>query len=462
MSDETTAGLKRVLGRWDLVLLFVVAITNLNVVPVVAGNGGVTVWLWLAALLFFFWPQGVAVIELSQRYPGEGGVYLWTREELGHFHGFLSGWCYWTNNIFYVPTVLFYLVGVGLYIGGPGVAGWADDRLFMLSTTGGLLVLLTAVNVWGLGVGKWVNNLGGLGTAVAALALIGLGGSALAMGRSHFSPSALVPESLDFRVVSSFGVVCFALVGLELASLMGDEIRNPRADLPPAILWGGVASGLLYVGATLAILLAVPHQDVGVLSGVMQAVQRLADEAGLGVVVKPIAVVLTISIVGIASAWFGGSARIPFVAGLDRYLPPVLGRLHPRYGTPHVALITEGALALLLIGLNLLGASAKEAFVTLLDLAVVLQLVPYVYVFLILCRFSTAKAAAPAFFGKTTLLVAGIAGLLTTSLGMALAFVPSHQVDSIWGFEIKMAVGCLVFLGAAVAFYRSGERARMS
>ena len=72
-----TVHLKRSLGRWDLVALFVVAVFNLNVVPSIAANGGVTIWLWLVSLVLFFWPQGIAVIELAHRYPGEGGVYLW-------------------------------------------------------------------------------------------------------------------------------------------------------------------------------------------------------------------------------------------------------------------------------------------------------------------------------------------------------------------------------------------------
>jgi len=72
----------------------------------------VTVWLWIISLILFFWPQGIAVIELAQRYPGEGGVYLWAKEVFGDFHGFLSGWCYWTNNMMYVPTIMLYFVGV--------------------------------------------------------------------------------------------------------------------------------------------------------------------------------------------------------------------------------------------------------------------------------------------------------------------------------------------------------------
>ena len=86
--------------------------------PSIAANGGVTVWLWIISLLLFFWPQGIAVIELAHRYPGEGGVYLWAKEVFGDFHGFLSGWCYWTNNMLYVPTVMLYFVGVTVFAMG--------------------------------------------------------------------------------------------------------------------------------------------------------------------------------------------------------------------------------------------------------------------------------------------------------------------------------------------------------
>ena len=120
----------RALGRRDLVLLFVVAVFNLNVVPSIAANGGVTIWLWIISLLLFFWPQGIAVIELAHRYPGEGGVYLWAKEVFGDFHGFLSGWCYWTNNMLYVPTVMLYFVGVSVYALGPAHLGLADSRAF--------------------------------------------------------------------------------------------------------------------------------------------------------------------------------------------------------------------------------------------------------------------------------------------------------------------------------------------
>src|SRR5882724_12312063 len=167
--------LKRALGRFDLVLLFVVAVFNLNVVPSIAANGGVTIWLWIGALLLFFWPQGIAVIELAQRYPGEGGVYLWAKEVFGDFHGFLSGWCYWTNNMMYVPTVLLYFVGVSVFAFGPGHQALGDNKIFALTASILLLAVLVVLNIIGLGVGKWINNVGAIGTFVAAAVLIGLG-----------------------------------------------------------------------------------------------------------------------------------------------------------------------------------------------------------------------------------------------------------------------------------------------
>src|SRR5258707_2227630 len=174
-AEKEAPRLRRVLGRWDLVLLFVVAVFNLNVVPSIAANGGVTVWLWIISLVLFFWPQGIAVIELAQRYPGEGGVYLWAKEVFGDFHGFLSGWCYWTNNMMYVPTVLLYFVGVSVFALGVGHEHLADNKIFALSACVVLLVVLVVLNIVGLGVGKWINNIGGGGTFFSAPPLVALG-----------------------------------------------------------------------------------------------------------------------------------------------------------------------------------------------------------------------------------------------------------------------------------------------
>jgi len=455
--------LRRVLGRWDLVLLFVVAVFNLNVVPSIAANGGVTLWLWVLSLLLFFLPQGVAVIELAHRYPGEGGVYLWAKEVFGDFHGFLSGWCYWTNNMLYVPTVMLYFVGVSAFALGSKHYALADNRAFALGASLALLLVLAVLNVIGLGVGKWINNLGGIGTGMAAAALIGLGLIVwFRFGTPLTGADFQIPRHPRF-VLNSFGVICFGLVGLELASVMGDEIRDPQRTLPGAVAWGGAISGFLYLAVTLVLLLAVGKEDISVLQGIVQAVSHMAKEVGVPWIVAPFAVLLSISIAGIGSAWLAGSARIPFVAGLDSYLPAWLGRVHPRFGTPHMALMVHAGVSMLLCIMYFAGAGVQEAFQTMLSLAVVLQLVPFVYVFAALLKLSWSGRASEGYYRKGVLTAAGASGLVTTLLGIALVFFPAQQITSIWLYEVKMAGGTLGLMGLAAFFFfvygrRKGSR----
>jgi len=447
--------LRRVLGRWDLVLLFVVAVFNLNVVPSIAANGGVTVWLWIISLVLFFWPQGIAVIELAHRYPGEGGVYLWAKEVFGDFHGFLSGWCYWTNNMMYVPTIMLYFVGVFVFVLGAGHESLADNKSFTLTASLVLLFLLVVLNILGLGVGKWLNNLGAIGTFVAAAVLIGLGATIwLRFGTTVTSADFRIPANPSF-VLNSFGVICFGLVGLELASVMGDEIENPRKTLPGAVAWGGVLSGLLYIGATLTLLIAVSKSDISVLQGIVQAVGHMASRVGAGWIVAPFAFLLSVSIAGIGSAWLGGSARIPFVAGLDSYMPSWLGKIHPKYATPYAALIVHATVSLILVVINFsfTGAGVQETFQKLLSLAVVLQLIPFLYMFGALLKIALGNSFVKGRYGKTTLILAGFSGFTTTGLGIALAFFPAQQIKSLRSYEIWMFGGTLFFIGLAAFFF---------
>ncbi|MGB2641827.1 MAG: APC family permease [Candidatus Acidiferrum sp.] len=476
--------LRRVLGRMDLVLLFVVAVFNLNVLPSIAANGGVTVWLWIISLVLFFWPQGIAVIELAHRYPGEGGVYLWAKEVFGDFHGFLSGWCYWTNNMMYVPTVMLYFVGVSVFALGSGHEALADNKTFALATSLLLLIVLVMLNVVGLGVGKWINNLGAIGTGIAAAVLIGLGIVVwLRFGSSLTWNAFRIPSNPRF-VLNSFGVICFGLVGLELASVMGDEIEEPQRTLPGAVAWGGVLSGALYVGATLALLISLSKDDINVLEGVVQAVGHMAGRVGVAWILAPFAFLLCLSIAGIGSAWLGGSARIPFVAGLDSYLPSWLGKVHPRYHTPYAALITHAVVSMILVVLNFSGwwiwnkfiglpfvgnvlrafgvaaehslaspTGVQETFQKLLSLAVVLQLIPFLYMFGALLKMAFSHSFVKGRYSRTTLILSGSSGLITTILGIALVFFPAQQVTSLLSYEVWMFGGTLFFVGLAAFFF---------
>lgn len=419
----------RTLGRLDLILLKIVAVVNINNVPPTAVYGRAALVLWALAFAAFFIPEAVAVLAMSKRYPGEGGVYLWIREEFGPSHGFLAGWCYWTNNLFYVPVLLVYMAGILAFGGGSGSAGLVHDPTFIGVVALGWLALITLLNVRGLSVGKWIQNIGGVGVFLSIGLVLLAALLAWSKGVAHRPP---LVTGAGWGMAASFSVMCNAFVGVELASTMGDEIRDPGRDLRPAILIAGAVSLVSYVLVTVAVLALVPVADLGVIEGIMQAVSRGAAGVNAGWIVGPVALLMGLAIGGAASAWFAGSARVPFVAGLTSALPKALGRVHPRWKSPHVALITCAVAAGLFTAMSLVGSTVTEAYQVLLKAAVVIQLVPFLYLFLGLAKLSGVGAASRA---------AGLLGLATTAFGIVAAFFPTDDVASVAIFEVKMAIG---------------------
>ena len=228
-----------------------------------------------------------------------------------------------------------------------------------------------------------------------------------------------------------------------------------------ASLWGGSLSALMYVGCTLALLAAVPQSQVAVVQGLLQALDKMGASFHLSWILLPLAVLMAASIAGSTSAWVSGSARILFVCGLDRYLPKALGKVHPRHHSPHVALIMFGLLASSIIAMSFIGASVQEAYLTLLDFAVALQMISYIYLFLSLLKRAFSKSSEPRYFRRSVLQLASVAGVTMATLGFAMAFVPSRQISSIASFELKMVLtlGFILALASGLFFYYSRMRA---
>jgi amino acid transporter len=250
-------------------------------------------------------------------------------------------------------------------------------------------------------------------------------------------------------MAASFAVMCNALVGIELASTMGDEIRDARRDLGPAIVIAGIVSILSYVLVTGAVLWLVPVNQLGVIQGVMQAVAAGAATAHIGWLIVPLAIVMGLATGGAASAWFAGSSRIPFVAGLTRALPPALGRVHPRWHSPHIALITCAVLAAVFTAVSFAGSSVAEAYQVLLKSAVVIQLIPFVYLFVALLKTPLVGVAARS---------AGVIGFCATLVGLAAAFLPTADVASVPVFETKMIVGVVAPTALGWILFTRGRR----
>src|SRR5882724_11098924 len=268
-TEPSTPDLKRTLKLRDLVLFNVVAVLGLRHLATSAKAGPMSLDLWGLAVVFFFIPQGLAVVELSSRFPKEGGVYFWTKRAFGEGHGFLCGWCYWINNVLYYPNLLISTAVIATYAIGKQDAGLDKNWHYLITCTVIALWVVVLVNIVGMGTGKWLQNFGGIGSYVPGIILIVAGLAYLIYHPSatHITRENIIPNFKDIDSLNMWSTIAFALAGLELSATMGDEVKNPRKNLPRAIYVAAPLIAVAYILGTASMMWLVPTKDVNIVSG---------------------------------------------------------------------------------------------------------------------------------------------------------------------------------------------------
>ncbi len=256
-------------------------------------------------------------------------------------------------------------------------------------------------------------------------------------------------------------MLTFALGGSETASFMGEEIKNPRRSIPFALLFGGVTVAFCYIVGTAAILLALPSSEVSSLQGLVQAISKTASRVGFPGVLPVAAFLIALSNIGAAGAYLAAVARLPFVAGIDRFLPPVFGALHPRWKTPWVALLTQFFLGALFIFLGQAGTSVKGAYDVLVSMGVITYFIPYLYLFAAMIKLQRDPAGPDVIRvpgGSTVAKLVAVLGFATTTLTIVLSLIPQPDEPNkpLALFKIVGGTGVLVLIGAWI--YAAGKR----
>ena len=466
MSKEPVPQLDRALTLRDLVLFNLVAVIGISWVATAAKAGPSSLTLWVLAAILFFVPQGLAVIQLSSSFPAEGGIYAWTRKEFGEGHGFLCGWCYWINNVLFYPTLLLAAAVSATYVIGQGQSGLADNWTYVLPFTLIALALAVVLNIVGVGTGKWLQNAGGISVFLPGILLILLGLHA-ALTKSSANPFAftqLKPDLTNLPQLNLWATIAFAFAGLELSSTMGNEIQNPRRNLPRSIYIAAPLVALIYICGTGSMLWLVPREEINIVAGPLQAISTGALDLGRGWwwIVPLVALLLTLARVGALGAWLTGSARVAFVVGLDRYFPPAFARIHPRWHTPHVAILVQAPIAVFFLLVSVLGkgTTVERAFLILIDMSLLIYFVPYLYLFACFiahCRKKREEGGEILIVpgGATGALIMGICGLSITLLAMIVALIPPPGTSDVWLHEMKVAGGSFLLVLIGLLIYRA-------
>jgi amino acid transporter len=453
---------RRVLGFRDLVLFYLVTTLSLRWIPVAAGAGPSSIIIWIVGLVTIFIPLALCVMELSSRYPQEGGMYLWTKRAFGDAPAFLTGWIYWTSNLPYFPAVLYFAASNALYIGGTRWNALQHSPLYFIAFSFFGVGLALVLNIVGLNIGKWLSNLGALGvwipvTLLCAVALVAFAkfGSA-----TEFTPATMRP-ALNLGTLGIWATILYAFSGSEAASFMGDEIKDARRTIPRALIAAGALITGGYVLGTVAVLVALPTGQVNSMEGIMQAIDGAAARVGWNGIGPAVALLICLANLGGVGAYLAALARIPFVVGLDRYLPPAFGRIHPRWGTPAVALVTQAAACLAFILMGQAGSTVHGAYQVLVTMTIITNFGPYLFMFAAMIRLQREPVepgvvTVPG--GRPVATALAIVAFITTSLVIIGSVVPDPGEPNKLLAVAKVVFFSVVLIGGGMLLFALGRR----
>jgi amino acid transporter len=431
----------------DLTLFSAACMVSIRWISAAAHAGPGTIVLWIAASIFFLVPLAIAVGTLTVKYPGAGGMYLWARNDFGPFHGFLCFWTYWLGVAFLLSGLAMAYMSMSAYALGPSLEHLTSSRTYVICGSLGVIWLGLVLNLVGITVGKWTENVAGLASwmlvvllAAAAFLAYGKQGAATVI-----HPAQLAPH-LNWSTLSFWASICYAVSGFEVAGMMGGEIRDPARTMSRAAWLSSGFISVFYIASTIALLVLLPSTQINELSGVPQAGVRASQILGA----PWLPFVLVALIIAAAIGQFGGqgsaTARMPFAAGVDHLLPRVFGRLHSRWNTPYASILAMGAVSTVLLVASQLGDTMLAGYDTLVSLMVIGGFLPYFYIFL-----SAWKA------GRR---ISAFTGGLVTAIAIACTVVPTGDVHRVWLFELKILLGTATIIGSAWLVYARAQRTK--
>jgi glutamate:GABA antiporter len=464
---DAKSQLRKTMGFWDVLLFNIATVLGPRWIAAAGHNGTSSISLWAIAAVFFFVPGALVINELSSRFPEEGGLYVWAREAFGPFHGFVAGWTYWFYTVFYFPGLLLASASMSAYVFGAHGAALAQDRSFQIWCSLGLLAVAVVLNIIGLNIGKWLQNAGGAGTFIPLLILVVV---ALAVvfhhgPATHFTLRNMLP-TWNWDTVNFWSQIAFAFTGLELVSAMSEEVRDPRRTLPRAVYAAGAMIAFIYIAGTFAVLALMPATGIDPQSGVFSAISSGSMALRIGFVGILAAVLVTFGNAGGVGSTVAGIARVPFVVGIDRYLPAAFGRIHPKWKTPWVSMLVQCVLSGVFLLLSQINDTTQGAYQSLVDVAIILYFIPFLYMFAAVIKLGRRadRTANPHAIlvpgGQAGLWICGGLGFLVVLIGIAVSIFPPGDTSGRLFFLFKVTLATVGSILLGLILYWRGVRAK--
>jgi glutamate:GABA antiporter len=413
----------RALSFWDLTLYAVAMTLSVRWIATAAAAGPAALPLWSAAMLGFMGPLVIATAELTTRFPGDGGVYVWTRDVLGPFSGFICGWLYWTCNLPFFSSVLYFIVNLIGLTGGSLTAPILASPVLFASIALAIALAVAGLSLLGLGAGKWVSNFGGFAACSIALLMV-VGGGVLAW--RHGPATDFVhadyrpPLTADGAVL--WATMVFAFGGPEAMAFLKDDVKGGTRQILKVLATVGVLLVFAYSLATAGMLSILTPGEISHLSGLPDAIKACLDRLGLPYL-TPVALGITaLALLGGYMSWFGVAARLPFVVAA-------------------------------LVILSLAGESLKAAYDFLVSMTVLSYTLPFAFLFVVYWKVQNETLPAAGWDppgGPSTARKIALVGLVVTISAIVCTLIPSGDAKDKLAETLKLVLssGILILIGA--------------
>ena len=379
----------------------------------------------------------------------------------------MAGWTYWIYTVFYFPGLLLASASMSAYIIVGRGNQLSDNRTFLLVVSLALLLVAVILNIIGLNIGKWLQNAGGVSTYLPLLMLAGI--AALVYFRqgsaTHFTWANMMP-AWNLDTVNFWSQIAFAFTGLELVSSMSEEVRDPRRTLPRAVFGAGAMIAFMYIVGTFAILTLVPAADLDPKSGVFHAITLGSIALRLGFLGILAALLVSVGNAGGVGSTVAGIARVPFVVGIDRYLPAAFGKIHSKWKTPWVAILVPAGVSGAILLISQINETTRGAYQFLIDAAIILYFIPFLYMFAAVIKLARRQdrtenehaVLIPG--GMPGVWISGGIGFLVVLIGIVVSLVPPGDSSDKIGFEFKLVLGTLASILLGLVLYWRGARSK--
>jgi amino acid transporter len=225
----------------------------------------------------------------------------------------------------------------------------------------------------------------------------------------------------------------------------------------------------MYIVGTFAILTLVPAGDLDPKSGVFHAITAGSVVLKVGFLGILATILVTVGNAGGVGSTVAGIARVPFVVGIDRYLPAAFGKIHPRWKTPYISILVQAGISTVILLLSQIQTqTVQSAYQLVILAAIILYFIPFVYMFAAVIKLAGRKdrkenehaVLIPG--GKLGVWIAGSLGLIVVLLSIALSFVPPGEETHKFAFEVKLVGGTIVSILIGLILYWRGARSKKS